>query len=186
MKKNRDHLDELVTATAQKELAKTGMLQMRIEPALMERIYAAANEKGVRYTTLLRDWILDKLDHQGALQGKSQTSSEMTEQFIQVINQLNQRMNLLENQLAILSASTHETRLVKSPAESYLIGSQSRTTVLPSAQYADLDLSYLRPGESITVEIPEGSELIKEDGRLILRRPKSKSKTTSKGIKKAK
>ena len=179
MKKNKDHLDDLVTATAQKELAKTGMLQMRIEPVLLERIYAAANEKGVRYTTLVRDWIVDKLDQQG--QDKSQSSSESTTHLIQVINQLNQRMSMLESQLALFSTSG----MVKTPGATYKVGSRQMTT-LPSEQHADIDLSYLRPGESITVEIPKSSQLVKEGDWLILKRPKLKAKTTSKERKKAK
>lgn len=182
MKNKKDHLDDLVTATAQKELAKTGMLQMRIEPVLLERIYAAANEKGVRYTALLRDWIVDKLDQQGRPQARNLSSPESTDQLIQVINQLNQRMSLLENQLAVISASG----MVKTPTGTYSVGSLQKITALQSAQNADIDLSYLKPGESITVELPKGSQLVKEGGRLILKCPKEKAKTTSKRIKKAK
>lgn len=47
---------------AARAATKSELLQIKVEPKLLEEIHAAAAAKGVRYTTLVRDWITEKLE----------------------------------------------------------------------------------------------------------------------------
>ncbi len=60
--KNKDERTERVTKAAQAELAKSGIVQFRVEPAILQRLYDMAHDKKVRLSTMLRDWIVEKLD----------------------------------------------------------------------------------------------------------------------------
>ncbi len=60
--KNKDDRTERVTKAAQAELAKSGIVQFRVEPAILQRLYDMAHDKKVRLSTMLRDWVVEKLD----------------------------------------------------------------------------------------------------------------------------
>lgn len=47
---------------AARAATKSELLQIKVEPKLLEQIHTAAAAKGVRYTTLVRDWITEKLE----------------------------------------------------------------------------------------------------------------------------
>ncbi len=60
--KNKEDKTERVTKAAQAELAKSGIVQFRVEPAILQRLYDLAHDKKIRLSTMLRDWVVEKLD----------------------------------------------------------------------------------------------------------------------------
>ncbi len=65
IKREKPTMEERVARSkknAAKELAKSGLIQIRMEPAVLEQIYELAAAKGVRYTTMVREWIVEKLE----------------------------------------------------------------------------------------------------------------------------
>ncbi len=60
--KNKGDRTERVTKAAQAELAKSGIVQFRVEPAILQRLYDLAHERKIRLSTMLRDWVVEKLD----------------------------------------------------------------------------------------------------------------------------
>jgi hypothetical protein len=60
--KKKEHRTERVTKAAQTELAKSGIVQFRVEPAILQRLYDLAHEKKIRLSTMLRDWVVEKLN----------------------------------------------------------------------------------------------------------------------------
>jgi hypothetical protein len=60
--KNKDDRTERVTKAAQAELAKSGIVQFRVEPALLQRLYDLAHDKKIRLSAMLRNWVVEKLD----------------------------------------------------------------------------------------------------------------------------
>ena len=91
---NRDERIKSSTPAAQKELAKSGVLQIRIEPAILEQLYETANEKGVRYTAMCRDWLMERLtQEQNVLNGKY----PMEESEPKYVAEFRERIEALEN-----------------------------------------------------------------------------------------
>lgn len=62
VRKNKEDRTERVTKAAQAELAKSGIVQFRVERAILQRLYDLAHERKIRLSTMLCDWVVEKLD----------------------------------------------------------------------------------------------------------------------------
>jgi len=87
--------------SAAKELAKTGLLQIRIEPIIIERIYSVAAERSTRPSTLVRDWITEKLEQQDQ---KEEHSREALEEMQNTIDKLVTAVNNLTSMVETLGS----------------------------------------------------------------------------------
>ena len=97
---DKDERREKTMRAAQKELAKSGNLQIRIEEAILNRVYELANKKGIRYTTMVRDWIVEKLDDDTLPSTRpDQGTLNMINLLLQNISEMNQRIHALENEV---------------------------------------------------------------------------------------
>ncbi len=99
---SKEERREKTMRAAQKELAKSGNLQIRIEEPILARVYELANKKGIRYTTMVRDWIVEKLDQEASSGGSSteillMQQGEALQFMVNSMNEMFQRVGTLEN-----------------------------------------------------------------------------------------
>jgi hypothetical protein len=57
-----DTATQKITKAAQEEIAKSGILQFRAEPELIQKVYEIASEQNVRVSTLLRNWVMQGIE----------------------------------------------------------------------------------------------------------------------------
>lgn len=74
---------EMIAALAGKQLSKTGLLQFRIEPPVLEQLYAYAASKQQPLGTIVRDWVVERF----ALE-QAQTAAENAEEAALRVNVL--------------------------------------------------------------------------------------------------
>ncbi|MCC7530754.1 MAG: hypothetical protein IT342_19685 [Candidatus Melainabacteria bacterium] len=115
-KKVKPTIEERVARSkknAAKELAKTGLIQIRMEPAVLEQIYALAAEKGVRYTTLVRDWIMERLENRDSKSNPKSADLETTALYLALdeILELKDRVMNLEHGEVREQAAKYVTNL---------------------------------------------------------------------------
>jgi len=89
----KDPRAKKLAAAARKNLIKSEILNFRMSEARIKQLYEVAEKKNVRVSSLLRDWISEKLDHEFA----TPASSASTEaQIATTLNEVNERMIRLE------------------------------------------------------------------------------------------
>ena len=97
---SKEERRERTMRAAQKELAKSGNLQIRIEEAILARVYELANRKGIRYTTMVRDWIVEKLDQENTpATKKDPVTTDVIAYLMQNMIEINQRLHSLETEV---------------------------------------------------------------------------------------
>lgn len=89
---------------AARAATKSELLQIKVEPKLLEQIHTAAAARGVRYTTLVRDWITEKLEQSDQeLAPQANRTAEAIEHMtanmqvlVNAFNHLAEKVNKLE------------------------------------------------------------------------------------------
>ncbi len=95
-------LKKLRNAVRQK-LIKSELLNFRMPAGRIELLYQIAEQKNVNLSTLLRDWINERIDQECQSDSKAPTEAQI-EYLTEALDDLTERLRVLESQAKSYSA----------------------------------------------------------------------------------
>jgi prophage antirepressor-like protein len=110
-KKEIDKREAQLRAEARKEIAKREIFHFRIDSESIEKLYEVAGKKRKPVGTMVREWVMERLDHEcvpRAGKRSSKSASISYEQLLPTLEEIRDKMAVFE-----ALANKYEARKIK-------------------------------------------------------------------------